>query len=350
MTPCFRLAPAMLAATIVAVLAAGANAASTGGRSELPLPPRHGAAGSLSSTSSSLAAGNLGLFIHYGPSTLLDTSDGAAWVSGIWSTSYPALVGTFHPNAAAAASWVALAERIGANYIVFTAKHHDGYALWPTNVHFDRSAGASRYQWEVSPDEDVLGALVRAARAAGMPLYVYYSLPDWYEHSYRVSDPVRFLPLVKAQLHELLTDYGPFAGVWLDGAFDRPLSFWHLPDLEAEIHELQPRTEIGVNRHPSGIDAGEGFQIYESTLPSVAATMPTQVTYPIGKWWFYSETDKPRSHASLLSLEHRANRLGASLLLDVPPRGDGSIDPAYVKALVGAAAPAAVRHTRARRR
>jgi alpha-L-fucosidase len=293
------------------------------------------AALALALPSAAAAKPELGIFIHYGPSSLVGTTDGETWIRSVWASSYLDTVARFRANPAAVKQWVALAKAAGATYITFTAKHHDGYTLWHSDVGVDRAAGSWGQPWGVSAGDDVLAALSAACRAAGLKLYVYFSLVDWYSHSYRVADSAVFVPLMEAQLRELLTRYGPIAGVWLDGLWDRPLSFWQLDALKAEIRQLQPRARIGVNRYPPSLEANEDFEIYESTFPAARAATPQEVVFPIGRWWFYSSDDVPKTHAELRALFLRAAATGSSVLLDVPPRPDGSIDPMYVAAIVG---------------
>jgi alpha-L-fucosidase len=287
----------------------------------------------------------LGIFIHYGPSTLLDTADGERWIRSVWAPGYLDTVRSFHANAAAAREWVAFAKRAGATYITFTAKHHDGYALWPTDVVWDRSAGAAAVQWKVSPGDDVLAVLAPACREAGLKLYVYYSLIDWYAHTYRASKSALYVASMKAELAELLTRYGPVAGVWLDGIWDRPAEFWHLDELKAEIRMLQPQAKIAVNRHPSSIEGDEDFATFENAFPVARGAKPQEVTFPVGRWWFYSSDDVLKPVAELRRMLARAAATRSRVLLAVPPRADGSIDPAYLRAIraARAAAPRPVR-------
>ena len=283
--------------------------------------------------------GQLGIFIHYGPSSLLNQANETNWIAGIQSPSYLQTVASFSPNPSAAASWVQLAKAAGASYIVFTAKHHDGYTLWHSSLAVDRSAGANNVQWGATADKDVLAALAPACRAAHIKLYIYYSIVDWYEHAYRVGNALQHLAIEEAQLHELLTNYGQIDGVWLDGVWSPhwPVASWYLDALKEEIRTLQPSALIAVNRFsPTAPQTNESYSIAEKTLPNSLPSWPVEVTYPIGGLWFYSTQDKLKSPSTLSYLVNRTLGRGFNLLLDVPPRGDGSIDPAYKGALLQA--------------
>ncbi len=191
-----------------------------------------------------LRAAKLGLFIHYGPSTLLNAPTTDAWWRGIWDPAYPQLVAArFRPSTKAVAQWVALAARMHAAYLVFTAMHHDGYRLWASDVPGDAAAGATN--WGVDRSHDLLATLAKACRKAHLQLYVYFSLVDLYSHAYRVSDAATHLAAEEQQLTEIFTRYGPLAGVWFDGTWDRPEGFFHLDELSATVHALQPDALVG---------------------------------------------------------------------------------------------------------
>lgn len=286
--------------------------------------------------------GQLGIFLHYGPSSLLNAPDETQWIARIQAPSYVQTVATFRPNTAAVSEWVALAKKSGASYIVFTAKHHDGYTLWHSDVAVDRSAGANDVQWNARADQDVVAALAKACRTAHIKLYLYFSLVDWYEHAYRVGNASAHLAIEEAQLRELLTNYGPIDGVWLDGVWSPThlLSFWSLDEIKQEIRTLQPNTLIGVNRFSTQIEDNEDFAITEKSLPAKPLPWPTEAVFPIGRLWFYSTQDALKTPQQLRSIIANSIGRGFDLLLDVPPRSDGSIDPAYLSALLRARAAA----------
>jgi alpha-L-fucosidase len=284
-----------------------------------------------------IRAAALGLFIHYGPSSLLNAPSSDAWWREIDGRTYPRFVAQrFRPNPARAAQWVALAKQMGASYLVFTAKHHDGYRLWASTADRDTAGGARN--WGVSRSRDLLAAVAADCRRAGISLYVYFSLLDDYSHAYRVSDGRAFQAEVEQQLTEILTRYGPLAGIWFDGTWnatiERTLDF---PKLVALVHRLQPGATVGNNAQPPF--RGEDYSIFEQKIPKdgAGAALPEQATYPIGDQWFYSTRDShTKTVAQLRRLVKAARRAHVSLLLDVPPRPDGTFDPAARRRVLAA--------------
>ena len=242
--------------------------------------------------------------------------------------SYARTVARFRPNPAAADRWVALAKRMGAGYVAITAKHHDGYTLWNSRT-TDYGVG----------ERDVVARVAREAHREGLGLVIYYSLVDVHAKGYPDDLPT-YLRLVKAQLRELLTRYGKVAGVWLDGpgwAISKSVTSqrWGLDALYAEIHRYQPDAEIVTNHHCGRPLAGEGATTTESQMPLHATRWAQQAAFSLADQWFYAAREKPITHRAYLRLRAGARRVRASLLVNIPPRGDGSLDPRYVRALLG---------------
>jgi alpha-L-fucosidase len=261
----------------------------------------------------------LGLFIHYGPGSLVNADRTTTWWRAIEARSYATtVVPRFQPRRDAATRWVRLAKRMGAGYIVVTAKHHDGYGLWD---------GSSTY--DTGP-RDLIAEVSRAARHEGVRLWLYYSLVDLHEPSYE-NDWDEYRRFVERQLRELLTGYGPIAGVWFDGpGWAHPASCWQLPDLYDFIHRLQPQTMIVTNHHLDPLP-GETMQTYEGQMPRESRPWPQQVAFSTADQWFYSTQERPRSHRWYLDLKRRAERAHVSLLINVPPLPSGAFSPAYLR-------------------
>jgi alpha-L-fucosidase len=276
-----------------------------------------------------LRSAPLGLFIHYGPSSALAQPSDSAWWEATRSPALLAAAERFAPSAAVVDGWIALAGGIGASYITVVAKHHDGFALWPTRVS----------RWAVQPTEDVIGRVIRKGRDKGLRVFVYYSLLDWHEPTYK-RDSAAYFSFVEAQLRELLTWYGPTAGVWFDGSWDHGLTDTELELLFAEIHRLQPRALVADNGHATPL-RGEDFQIFEGGLSGTdqavgnapVSDLPLQAAVKLGSTWFWSGRPEPTSTHLLTDLCREAAATDVSLLVNVAPDPDGRIPASVVAAL-----------------
>jgi alpha-L-fucosidase len=119
-----------------------------------------------------------GMFIHWGPSSQVPSE--ISWSRGSRSGNnqeaiekYDKLYTTFNPTRFDADAWVAAAKSAGMTYIVLTAKHHDGFCLWPSKF-TDHSIANTPFK------RDVVGELAAACRRGGIKLGLYYSQPDWH--------------------------------------------------------------------------------------------------------------------------------------------------------------------------
>jgi alpha-L-fucosidase len=291
-----------------------------------------------------------GLFIHWGVySTLAD----GEWVMNtrkIRATEYERLPELFNPTAFNAAEWVAMAKAAGMKYITITSKHHDGFAM------FDSKAT----DWDIvdrSPyKRDPLKQLADECRKQGIKLFFYYSQLDWHHPDYfprgRTGHDAgradggtwpRYIDFMEAQLTELLTKYGPVAGIWFDGWWDRKDADWRLDHTYALIHKLQPAALVGSNHHRKPFP-GEDFQMFEKDLPgqnttgfsgdSVIGDLPLETCETINGAWGFNLTDRKwKSSKDLVHYLARAASLNANFLLNVGPMPNGKIQPEALERL-----------------
>ena len=254
----------------------------------------------------------LGLFIHYGPTSLLQARTDKAWWHAVDAGKFDAAAREFHPNPGSVKQWVALAKRIGASYLTVTAKHHDGFGLWDSRL----------TKWDVGPGHDLLAPLAREAQRRRVPLFIYYSLLDLHEPTYAANKDA-YLLFVEGQLRELLTQYGPVAGVWFDG-WNRNFGKRRLGALYRLVHELQPWALVATNHHQLPLP-GEDFRIYENVFPRGRGrpAIPREVAAKLGPTWFWN--GRPTSLERLPKLIAHAASSHANLLADIPPRPDGRI-------------------------
>ena len=174
----------------------------------------------------------------------------------------------FNPTDFDARQWVQVFKAAGMKLLILTAKHHDGFCLWPTatTAHSVKSS-----PWK-GGNGDVVAEVARACREAGLAFGVYVSPWDRHEPSY--GDSPRYNELFRAQLRELLTGYGDIAEVWFDGANGegpngkRQVYDW--PSYYRVVRELQPRAVI-FGMAPDvrwvGTESGYGRETEWSVVP-----------------------------------------------------------------------------------
>ena len=283
-----------------------------------------------------------GLFVHWGIYSVLMDGEWVMNNRGITAAEYERIAPQFNPSGFDPAAWVSLARAAGMRYVVMTAKHHDGLAMWDTHA----------TDWSVvrrTPyGRDVMRLLADECRRQGMPLFVYYSQLDWHHPDYfprggtgltagrpEAGEWTRYLDFMDAQLRELLTDYGPVAGVWLDGFWDRGDAEWRLERTYRMIRELQPRALI-VSNHNGPPHPGEDVITFEQYVRPEQVppgnTLPLEVSAKINDTWGFRLWDRDyKSADSLVRTMVRAAGRDANFLLNVGPMPDGRIQPEFVE-------------------
>lgn len=188
-----------------------------------------------------------GMFIHWGPSSIMGVE--ISWAreshpfdhpgSGdkVPDEVYDVLYRAFNPIEFDADFIVRTAKEAGMKYLVFTAKHHDGFANWHTKY--------SDYNIANTPfKRDICKELADAVHRHGLKLGWYYSTRDWYHPDYLVGDNEKYNDFYHGQVQELLSNYGKVSILWFDhvaGRWDQ----YRFQELFDMIYELQP--DIIVN-------------------------------------------------------------------------------------------------------
>ena len=194
-------------------------------------------------------------FTHFGMNTFTDRE----WGQG---TEDPAL---FNPTAFDARQWVRVIKAAGMKQLILTAKHHDGFCLWPSKL----TAHSVRFSPWRGGKGDVVAEVAAACREAGIGFGVYLSPWDRHEPSY--GDTPKYNEFFRGQLRELLTGYGRVDEVWFDGANGegpngkRQVYDW--PSYYAVIRELQPQAviaimgpDVALGRNRIGLWPGNGME------------------------------------------------------------------------------------------
>ena len=226
-----------------------------------------------------------GMFIHWGVYSVLGEGE---WVMNnreMTVEEYEKLPAQFNPVDYEPAEWVRLAKQAGMRYITITSKHHDGFAMWDSDVSNYNIVDATPY------GKDVLKMLAVECEKQGIELFFYHSHLDWRhpdyhprgktgQHSGRPSsgDFNAYLDYMDARVTELASgEYGALGGFWFDGWWNQHITEddkadrsthvdWRLKQTYDLIHRLQPQAIIGNNHHVLPFE-GEGFQMFERDLP-----------------------------------------------------------------------------------
>ncbi|GAB4045448.1 alpha-L-fucosidase [Spirosoma litoris] len=271
-----------------------------------------------------------GLFIHWGPVTL--TGKEISWSRSEYGKNrYDSLYRRFNPTRFNAKEWVAQAKAGGMKYVVLTAKHHDGFCLWNTQT--------SSYNIMSAPfGRDVCKELADAVHEAGLKLGWYFSLADWKDPDCR--NPVSnnaFTDRMKAQLTELLTNYGKVSLLWFD--YEGSPS----PANPKPIYELAHRLQPGIilNNRLEAFTPDEShsqpgkYGDYTTPEGFVAGfgQTPWETCTNLGHQWAWKFGDTPRSLRETVHTLLRCVGSNGNLLLNVGPDSLGQFPPLFANRL-----------------
>jgi len=308
-------------------------------------------------------------FCHFS----INTFTGKEWGDG---TEDPAL---FNPVSFDARQWMKVFKEAGIRQVILTAKHHDGFCLWPSRYTAHSVAGSP---WKEGRG-DVVKEVSEACREYGLKFGVYLS--PWDRHEKTYGDSPAYNRYFMNQLTELLTGYGEVSEVWFDGAcaegpngkrqeYDWP-SYYRL------IRRLQPEAVIAVMGPDArwvGTESGYGRSTEWSVVPvkipehgvrnslagvkdtaaffipgdmmandlgsrekimkaGALAWYPSEVDVSIRPGWFYHESEDSlvKSPEKLLDIYFSSVGRNSVLLLNIPPDRNGLLNPGDVASLMG---------------
>jgi alpha-L-fucosidase len=294
----------------------------------------------------------LALFLHFGVNTFTDRE----WGDG---TEDPAI---FAPANLDPMQWARTARDGGFRAMVLTAKHHDGFCLWPSRT-TDHSVARSGWR---NGQGDVVRLFVEACRSHGLKPGLYCSPWDRHESSY--GDSPRYNDLFAAQLTELLTQYGRIDEVWFDGAngegpngrrqiYDWPRTFGLVKrlmpdavifsDAGPDIRWIGNERGVAGDTNWSTIDPAavpypgapgdEVIRVLQTGHPNGSVWRPGETDVSIRPGWFYhpAEDAKVRTVDQLVDLYFTSVGRNSKLLLNVPPTREGLLHATDAARLVG---------------
>lgn len=291
-----------------------------------------------------------GMFIHWGlysgaegywkGEKLRHANDYAEWIyyrNQIDRDEYVQLLDRFDWDSIDPEKWVILAKNAGMKYLTITAKHHDGFALWDSQVS-DYDLGD-----HTSPKRDIIREMAAACKKHGIKLGLYYShWVDWehpggWDHSkeiYNISAEEYdkyWQEKVIPQVRELLTNYGEISLIWFDMWINHSQSIVtkeQLVQLKTMIRELQPdclvNSRLGLSMEE---DPDIDFKtLGDNQLGDKKEDFPWQSPGTVAhSWGFHSSDTQCKSTSSLLKALIGNASLNGNFMLNIGPRANGEV-------------------------
>ena len=300
-----------------------------------------------------------GMFVHFGINTFYDVE----WSDGKLDPQ------AFNPAEFDPDQWCRVARAAGMKFLVLVTKHHDGFCNWPS-AHTDYCVKNTPF------GRDVVGEVVAAARRQGLEVGLYYSLWDCH-HSSHDADDAAYAEYMKAQLSELLSNYGPIVELWFDGMWKKqPHGWekgaaeflqvwreegaprWHFDEIYAHIKGLQsdclvvnnsttafpgvPLWPVDARPGEKATDGATDQKIWQWNGESVYLPLQIETTmsqkgpqgdFESGSWFWHEWDHSAASPAQIRGWLELARQKDAVLLLNCGPMANGKLRPEDVKAL-----------------
>ncbi|MBR5697327.1 MAG: alpha-L-fucosidase [Prevotella sp.] len=273
-----------------------------------------------------------GMFVHFG----LPTFQNADWTD-------PDLdAAVFNPTRLDTRQWVSTAKSAGCKFICVSVKHHAGFCMWNT--------ATTDYNVMNTPlHRDVLKELTTALREAGMQVMFHFSILDTH---HRIRHTWPFTPekteFIKAQLRELLTDYGPVNTIMCDG-WDAPwgrISYSDIsfPEIYSFVKSLQPNClvmDLNGAKYPKDALFYSDISCYEQgagqRISADDNRLPAMACYPLQRTWFWKEsfpTDELKDVEQIVRENIIPyNNAYCTYILNAAPNREGLIDANAVEAM-----------------
>ncbi len=285
-----------------------------------------------------------GMFIHWGPVTLRGTEIGWSRGNDVPVEVYDNLYKDFNPVLFNADDWVKTAKDAGMRYLTFTAKHHDGFCLWPTEF--------SEYNIMNSPfKRDIVGELAEACEKYEIKFCVYFTVLDWHDPHYPIAVPGandmkatadmnKFVITMKNQLTEIVTRYKPYM-LWFDGNWESPWKDEYAVDIYTYLKRLDPN--VIINNRLSYYSADDHSKLSpeiigdyatpEQTIGELNMDFPWETCMTICNQWAWKPNDNMKSLKQCIQTLARTAGGNGNLLFNVGPMLDGRIEQRQIERL-----------------
>ncbi len=291
----------------------------------------------------------LGIFIHWGLYSVKGISESwSMYHKQISFEDYMAQAKGFTAKNYDPKAWAKLFKEAGAKYVVLTAKHHDGFALWQTKLSHLNVV-------EKSPAKrDLIASYSDALRKEGLKVGLYFSLCDWSHPDYkpvvfprngivnapyptddypregqeRLSPWERFVRFYQGQLKELTANYKPDL-LWFDGDWEHSAKEWRAKELRTMLKNAN--RDVILNSRLRGYG---DYKTPEQGVPITKPDGPWEFCMTINDSWGWQPNDTNfKSSYQIIRTFVECLGMGGNLLLDVGPKEDGTIPEPEVRRL-----------------
>lgn len=278
-----------------------------------------------------------GLFVHWGLYSQLGMGEWTFLIHGRKMEDYKKLADSFTAEDFDARELARMAKQAGCRYITLTTRHHEGFSLYDT-------CGLSDFDAPHTPaGRDLIREFVDACREYDIMPFFYHTTLDWYKPEFE-QDFDQYLEYLKKSVEVLCTKYGPIGGLWFDGNWSRPNADWKLDELYGMIRHYQPQAMI-INNTGLGAGGEIGHPLIDSVTFEQARPTPmdrthmkkyvsAEMCYTMNDHWGVGNGDfNYKSSKELIEVLCECRKVGANLLLNIGPQGQGAI-PLMPKALL----------------
>ncbi|MBC7327430.1 alpha-L-fucosidase, partial [bacterium] len=268
--------------------------------------------------------GRFGIFIHWGPVSIMGTEIGWSRGAQIPVEVYDNLYKKFNPKKFNPGDWAKLFKQAGAKYVVIVSKHHDGFSMFDSALtDYDCMSTPAR--------RDFIGELTKACRSQGLRVMFYYSLCDWYHPQYLPKpsyvqdspghhrDFNKYLEFMFGQIKELCEKYHP-DGIWFDGGWEHTPEEWHSSELFMAIHRILPKAILN-NR--AGLPGD--YDTPEQEIGTFNTNRAWESCITIGTQWAWKPADRIKSFEECLRILVSCAGGDGNLLLNIGPTPEGEI-------------------------
>ncbi|MGR3856809.1 alpha-L-fucosidase [Chryseobacterium indologenes] len=276
---------------------------------------------------------------------------------------YENLQTTFNPTQFNPKKWADAVKNAGMKYVVFTTKHHDGFAMFDTQQS-DYKITSPKTPFSKNPKSDVTKEIFNTFRKEGFKIGAYFSKPDWHSDDYWWSyfppkdrnvnyDPKKyperwenFKKFTFNQLNEITSNYGKVDILWLDGGWVRP---FHTIDPKVEwqrtikveqdidmdkIGTMARKNQPGmiiVDRTVSG--KWENYVTPEQAVPEHALSIPWESCITMGDSFSYVPNDNYKTSQKIIETLVKIISRGGNYLMNIAPGPNGDYDPVVYERL-----------------